>query len=159
MACYGPDVSFLGCFCLLCSTWPDHRDKSRPGDWLAWQEKNRVHLLGWASFRSVNQGAGNSSAVEAGREALACSHPAVLCDGSTQHREEQNSILTSILSLVLYFSLRETTTNWSVFPVLSKDNCQEAVEVPGGRGDLARRDVMAKLGKETFLALLFPGVP
>lgn len=38
--------------------------------------------------------------------------------------------------------------------VLSKDNCQETVEVPGGRGDLARRDVVAKLEKETFLALL-----
>lgn len=105
------------------------------------------------------KGPGTVVPVEAGREALARSHPAVLCDGSTQHRKEQNSILTSILSLVLYFSLRETTTNCSVFPVLSKDNCQEASTVPGGRGDLARRDVMAKLGKETFLALLFPGVP
>jgi hypothetical protein len=46
-----------------------------------------------------------------------------------------------------------------VLSVLSEDNCQETVEVPGGRGDLARRDVVAKLGKETFLALLFPGVP
>lgn len=39
--------------------------------------------------------------------------------------------------------------------VLSKDNCQETVEVPGGRGDLARREVMAELGKETFLAFSF----
>lgn len=28
--------------------------------------------------------------------------------------------------------------------------------MPGGREDLARRDVMAELGKETFLALLSP---
>lgn len=53
MACWPADVSFLGCFCLLCSPWPDHRGKSRLGDWLAWQEKNRAHLLGWASLRSV----------------------------------------------------------------------------------------------------------
>lgn len=49
----GSAVSVLGCFCLLCSTWPDHRDRNGLGDWVAWQEKNRVHLLGWASFRSV----------------------------------------------------------------------------------------------------------
>lgn len=48
----GP-LSVLGCFCLLCSTWPGHSDKSGLGDWVAWQEKNRVHLLGWTSFRSV----------------------------------------------------------------------------------------------------------
>lgn len=29
------------------SRWPDHLNKSRSGDWLDWQEKNRVHLLGW----------------------------------------------------------------------------------------------------------------
>lgn len=46
--------------------------------------------------------------------------------------------------------------------VLAKDNFQERrVEVLGGRGDLARRemDVVAESGKETFLPLLFPGVP
>lgn len=47
--------------------------------------------------------------VRVGREGLGTlTHiQAVLCGGSTEHREKQSSILTSILSFVLYFSMRK----------------------------------------------------
>lgn len=51
MACC-PSV-FPGLLLPHFSGWTDHLDKSRSGDWLDWQEKNRVHVLGWASLRHV----------------------------------------------------------------------------------------------------------
>lgn len=64
---------------------------------------------------------------------------------------KQNSILNAIVSLVLYFSMRETTKNSSVLSVLSKDNCQERVEVPGRRGRLGKERCRGKTRKRDLL--------
>lgn len=72
--------------------------------------KEQSASLGMGFFQECkNKGLGSAGTEgtvvpeEVGSEALARSHP--------HSREEQNSILTSILSLVLYFSTRETTTS------------------------------------------------
>lgn len=53
VACCLSGLSFPICFCLICSGWLDHLDKNRFGDWLDWQEENRVDLLGWATLGNV----------------------------------------------------------------------------------------------------------